>query len=1403
MTTIILFETNYVNTSYHEASCPIRLKPIDLPIMAAISNALDLSTDNDVIYHAADEYLSNVLVSYGCISSGATSSSSRIRVTIFTSAGYQHYPRITLAPTSPLYTVVNHLPREKQGDEVCRGIAVSLLKYFVELPDNVKDALLARAQTIKSSTHLPKMFDPMHAADIASRMTKLDNSVELIQDIQAAFGGRVVSSANINLMLPSSCFQSRKERSNMRGSVESLDLENRYGMYTEVVEQLGDPVFIPNSKVRRAPSRSASTSKSTKFTRSQKEALRLAMCEIVDTEERYVAKIYDLMISVIRQCRQEAKIKSVESSSPGEDALKKLFPPCLDEIFGTNNAFLNSIRTLLETTEAEAFDDISKDVDTPTFSKKHDPLGAIALGKIMLEHFPKFSQPYKEYMRLQPDFASTLAVFMKDPSSSFSKRVQQTGEQKLRSLLMEPVQRLPRYSLLIDAMTATMPAKHPALKYLLKARDVITDICALENPGIDENMQMARRLVEQVDGWPSSLLPQGRIVTAIDVEGARPPFRFDRPQTPTRSHMLVLFPDSLIFLHKTPDCTISARNFVAGLDKGTAFGPSHITFAEQPRPGLQYSWSIPVSSAWVSHSQCGRVLHLACSQDTATCDPRSGAFKLIGPDEKKAAKFCEDLSKAKTEHRFTNEERIGDKWSLHSLRAGPSSAQFFTAVCEEDSESSPERMGDAEFCILFGKSRAERQRLLNPGHTWAVASVSRVSNRYKVEVDYCFGTGTVDVTTLEDIFGVLSRRFSSLLGRLYSTDNSALIQSTIITNSRILDVVSVAGEYYSKNSKGRRTRSPTKLLAAFWGGSSTKENNTSKAAPAAAVLGEVPSFMPSSAAPLPPQATKSNIERSDSRVKLVGSNDDSKETSFQLLEQTFTAYVLSLRSRAGNIVGKTLCSRDSADKTAVNDLYNVLLEDPSKIQAAAEVSNDVLFTAFEDFIWNAWKAEIGPIIDMEMLKQLKSYFDLMLPIAFHSTFRGWLNSISPQNKRALTAIIKLLADLLDTSGNDADRGALTLAFADLLSARLGAYAYIPLLDKLVEDYEIMFDDNTTVGFQWKDFPFGRPQSENSQDYAGKSGSVSSQTSSFRKRFGFGLNRGDGKNEGESKVSSIIRSLSKSKSGNETNSQSSSISKGSLIRSRSTDTDSRITSFLRPLSRDRPPTATTVGDDRASNSRPTSSHSGVDVMHTIGELPPRAQKMSQKKKRRSSLSDLKPLNSASPPVLSPIQLRKPLSPVRIPSPTPVDKPLPQPAAKADIPIRSASLQKASPIRTSPRKENITSPTANKQQATSTIPRPNGVSPTKGYLSERAVNRKSDEVVAKSYSPKKRSDTQTNIPAPKPGQRERPISSPTKFESPTKRPAEQLSPQKIQPKLRMQSPQKVSHSIPPNVQTLNSF
>jgi hypothetical protein len=654
--------------------------------------------------------------------------------------------------------------------------------------------------------------------------------------------------------------------------------------------------------------------------------------------------------------------------------------------------------------------------------------------------------------------------------------------------------------------------------------------------------------------------------------------------------------------------------------------------------------------------------------------------------------------------------------------------------------------------------------------------------------------------TLEH-FSCLILLVSTLLNPINHPRNPQLTDSLLHSHFNILRYAATNFFGHMKASRGFRPPSPTKILSSVLSSALLKDGDgPSKKSSALPMLKDIPKIPPPNfkTSPMKPQITM-DISFSSSKITLIadGTSEGTKDP-IKSVEDTFEAYILAIGSRSGNIVGRTLRARSTADELEVNELYNILLEDPACIQAAAEVSVDVLFAAFEKFLRKAWKDQIGSVVQPQALTAAQKALDSRFPEEFQNIFKHYLGEMAPQNRRALTSMIKLLAQLLDASGNDGDRGALTAAFAEFLAEEGPPLEYISLLDRLIDDFDRLFEDSLPISSN----AMGGNVEGSMSSKSTTAGSVSSNTSSFRKRFGFGLSRENSKLESESKVGSIIRSLSKQKISGDSESAPSSFSKAtSLLRSKSIDTDPRLYSLSRPGSRDhRPGLSGTFSSEDVMTSRPNSAHNNAPTLSSIGEKLVEERNFTPRKKRRSSLSDLLALQSSPAVAMSPAQLRMPITPTRpvsqrsevkrseIPSPTKTTPIL----AKVKSPESPSATRSIKPSLTSSSISARTgSPTRFGSPNRSAAPgRKENMPLPRNTLTERAVNRKSDEAVFSPTSSDKRPKASTYIPGPKSGGlSERPSQVNGTTTGSVKR-TPSSSPQKLQ-KLRIQSPQKVGH------------
>ncbi|KAE9986042.1 hypothetical protein EG328_006593 [Venturia inaequalis] len=1185
-----------------------------------------ISPDVVSLFYVVDELLarSPVLIFYGpSATHTAAANNSRIQAHIFSPAGLQSYPRLTISPSSHLYAAVNCLPREEQGDEICRGLAFSLYKYFAELPAPVKQAWENQPTALGSLRSAPTLFSEHHAAILASRMVKVENVAEVIQNIRAALAEQSVSWLDMDVVLPPGSMHEMNmgSRDSILPDMSDEELDNqRFGAYAPLVKLFGEPAFLPTSRLRRRPSKPTALNRSTRFTKKSKEKIRQELNELLSTEENYVDKLYDLVHGVAEDFREKARTKRESSASPDEKTLQGLFPSSLDEILVINSDFLEALKKIVEETQEAAINDLESTPEQgtaiPMAPTRADVTGALAVATCLRSWFPKFANCYTDYTKAHSQMSAHLRRFM-NTQSSFSNRMQETGEQRLMSMLIEPVQRLPRYNLYIDNILKQLPAGHPALNSLLKARDTITNICSHDAHTVQPS-QMLEILQSLVTSWPQAFQPRGRLISAYDITELPPPYRTDAHGSRTMFGVLLLFTDFLVVLRKGSKQATSARGLMAQLD-GT-----DVTITDSKSGDLVFRQALELSSFDLTEMDGGRLLQLLPLQETRqpTGPRRPGSsrpgslagestvqvFQPTGSVEGKASRIIEELVRARVEGRFCETERESHKWEVRS--ATSTDLNIFLAMFEQSQGEKREGRGPpAKIRIVVDPTKgADVIRAGRYGVEVAATLTLGGNGLYRLEMDGINDFSSRDTLTAGEFLPVLTKRLNNLLQMRSQIRNPALAAILLLRNQHILQTLRIITEdacsrdEVATKERASRPHSPVKMLTNLFNQSVSRDNGSLRRKNTVSTLfDDIPPLHHHKA-----NASKTSLESFgsgsialDAPTELVHAAAD----ALSKLEETLASYVLGLCHRKGNIVGKVLRSRQFADELAVNELYNALLEDPSNVEIMGQSPVDVLFAAFEKFIKIAWFDKIGPIISLATWNAIQSQLDSENPGDFEEFFRSCFGDMSPQNQRALKACVKLLEDLLGGTSNDGDRGIMTASFAEVLGPEGHTHEFVSVLDRLVEDVQALLCEPT---------PSATPQgsfSDGSRTRATNTGSLTSNTS-LRKKFGLGgLTRKGSKTEESEKPdlgSSVWRALSKSK-----DEKAVSLSRAfasQIQRANSTDAVTRL-SPKRPNSRDRP---TVLGAFPFENS-PLASI--VETNTPAG--PPR-------KKRRSSLSDLRPL-----------------------------------------------------------------------------------------------------------------------------------------------------------------------------------
>lgn len=1359
------------------------------------------------LFHTTDPLLANspVLIFHGPAATiGATSS--RIQVHVFTPAGIGSYARLAVSPTSPLYSAVNNLPREEQGDEVCRGLAFGLKKYFSELPETVKKAWCAQAK----APPMGMLFGDDHIAVLATRMTKIENIDEVASIVEQAFGEQRQPWLDVDVVLPPGSIKEAPKRTDSIGSEEASDpeqLQSRYGRFADLVASLGDVAFLPTSTLKRAPSKATSIGRSASFLRHQKENVRKEMGELVDTEESYVERLKeltDLAANLGGDLKESAR-----------QQLQSVFPETLSSILDINSNFLSTLRALFDSTESTAAADIETTSEAQGTAEQiredllSDSQGIAAIAKCLCEWLPQFGEVYGPYLKAQADCSQHLRTLFRSADSALAAELQDAGEQRLTSLLIEPVQRLPRYTLYIDSITKQLPARHPAIKHLLKARDIVTDICT-QDDGAGEAARVVEKLRTRVSNWPVDCSITGRLVTVVDFISLAPPFTLSGCEA--ESGVLLLFTDGIVLLEKDRESGVTAKTLHAELE---GLITQRATTPGAGSQNLHFLRRVQLDALDCTESHNGRVLQVFTKFELSeAARPTQGptvdachVLRLEAAYDGKVARLIEEMTKCRVEARFSEGERESARWEVRASGPAADHASLLAAVFE-DSEAGhvSARRDSASVRILLDIDRHTQKPRAGQNGIHTIVAISPLKEGlWRVTIDSIDGNASRDQVDTTDVVAVLSKRLAALSASRFGVEQPSMTRCLLAKQADVLRSIDlmVHSEGDDGNSLSsaretlRRPKSPRKLLSTFLSSTGSGSQHSSlnrKDLPSLPPPTQSRSAIAGVAPPKPPSRESRPSSKDQATPSSINSTRSTERptSSMKRLEDTLSTYLLALQHRKGNIVGRSLKMRGMADELAVNELYNSLLEDPNMMVLAAQSAVDVLFAAFENFLNVAWKEHFGPVLPYPVLQEIQSKAETLFPVDFDQYFRSAMTTLSPQNQRAFKNIMKLLADLLDGTGNDADRGALTAAFAEVLVTEGNPHDFIALIDRFVDDTDTYFGEPLEEVHQ-KEFAGGfhkRARSANSASIT----SNTSNNSSIRKKFGFStLGRSNSKSEEESKVSSVWRTLSKSTRADQ--SPAGSLTRGTLHRSQSTDIDGRLQ--LRPSS-----------EEGASSLKPSplddlpdlSAHSTQALgLSTIGEHPSFLPTGPPKKKRRSSLSDLKGLDgpegttpwmsssrrSPRPPLIKSHTDDKHLAPSPMPS-TPVSK--------------GGSARFGTPTRDTPRsrlpgafrKENSPGP----DKALNTV---EPLRPRRGskLIDEVTITPRPTSSIP-TLAPRSGIPQKAASPAPRAGLSERPgAGNIVKLPSPKHEKTNQLAASTMEPstpkRLRMQSPQKLRERL----------
>jgi hypothetical protein len=979
-------------------------------------------------FYATDPVLGHIVVFYSS-TAPTISSAPRIEAHILSSAGFQSYPKLALNQSSTLYAVVHHLPPQLQNSVLHHGLAVAVFKYFSELPKNVKETILRCKSNAAPAGELQAVaFDEMHAGDLTARLKEVELDT-LAHDLMWALSERFVSVLDLDIVV--------------RSGDQEFTSDNLPEEVTKFLDCFGEPTYLPFTKIKRTASKPASAQQRPRPLKDLTEALERELEELRYTEENYVAKIQDLLDSIVIPLKRRASSKKPEWGSMSAKDLDALFPPCLEDIIKANTKFLEGIREG----------------------------GVEEVAKCCLEVFPLFREPYEEYIQASADFPQLLNKFTKNRDSSFSRKIQQTGEQKLRSLIIEPVQRLPRYSLLIDNMINILPPEHPSLARLNDARNLIADICSLQSSESSERSITIKRLQNIIAAWPQSLQPSGRLITAIDFLEVLPPY--NEGTSESMQSILLLFPDCIVILRRPSLKSMLARGVMAEVDRpGGGINITNLGSGNR-REGagydLQFLGWIDIAETKLAASDNGTVLWMTMASnlrdgwDIRASGTTLRKMRLLNQYEGRAHKVEEEFVKARLERRAGPNAKgvIGireakfEGFGLWSVVWG-AEARY----AEKENKGSTVIYLDMD---SSSNNRALLATLVGQGGVDSIFSVEKSGeDKVRLECRSWSDYSSTDLVSYEELLSVFTMRLSSLLRLHCSAQHPPLTASLMSANRKLVRSLGIPFEGESSRFSKLRTPSPVKLISSI-----LDRNQPNSPSKARTILDRSQSQM------LPPpqkERPQSMLLRGSTMIGLVSdSNSADDDARFQItmanesplkkLEDTFEAFVNALRIIGNTAVDLTpLHEIHNVDDDAVSVLLGQLVEAPKRCRLGPETGIDVVFVAFATFLNRDWKDGMGPVISEKGLKELQSKSENLHFQDFEDFFRIFIMDWTPQNKRAFRTIIFLLKDMMDKVDAEDDKGMLTKIFTELIVGdEMNALEYMGLVDLLVEEMETLFN----------------------------------------------------------------------------------------------------------------------------------------------------------------------------------------------------------------------------------------------------------------------------------------------------------------------------------------------------------
>ncbi|GLB33962.1 putative guanine nucleotide exchange factor for Rho/Rac/Cdc42-like GTPases [Lyophyllum shimeji] len=287
-------------------------------------------------------------------------------------------------------------------------------------------------------------------------------------------------------------------------------------------------------------------------------ALSSVINELVTSERSYVKRLQILKHDYADPLRNFARSKDT-AIIPAYEA-KTLFGN-IDNLLPVNEAFLTDLEKMMA---------------------PNGPKTVGGVGDVALRHFKELRsfEQYKQYYVKREEAQLIFEREVSKRSSRFASFIDHIKYQStdprsrvgLRELLMEPVQRIPRYTLLFRNMLKHMAPGDPQRAKLIEADEIASKIALAEADEQTKRAAIFYCLTATIDGFPPDLFSNSRrFVDCLDVEDVLNEQSAPAPNTSSGSAnslhcTLFLFDDKLVIV-KRPGNGEKGGRMLSGLDE--------------------------------------------------------------------------------------------------------------------------------------------------------------------------------------------------------------------------------------------------------------------------------------------------------------------------------------------------------------------------------------------------------------------------------------------------------------------------------------------------------------------------------------------------------------------------------------------------------------------------------------------------------------------------------------------------------------------------------------------------------------------------------------------------------------------------------------------------------------------